>query len=341
MSLWILLPITFGVSLLLTWIIRRYALARSMMDIPNNRSSHSLPTPRGGGMAIVVVYLAVLLVAGGLEWMSLGAMISLVGAGGWIAFIGFVDDHGYLVPARWRLLAHFIGAGWFLYWLPVMPELAIAGTTFDLGFLGYLLGSLTLVWLLNLYNFMDGIDGLASVEAVTVAAGGALLYTLVGLPALGIAPLLLAAAVSGFLLWNFPPARIFMGDVGSGFLGIMLGGLTFQAAAVAPQLLWGWLILLGVFVVDATFTLFRRLLRGDRLDEAHRLHAYQYASREFGAHRPVTLAVLAINVLWLLPWACVVALGYIDGLLGLLIAYLPLAVLAVRFRAGQLEEGKA
>ena len=185
---------------------------------------------------------------------------------------------------------------------------------------------------------MDGIDGLASVEAITVAVGGALLYALIGLPALAVAPLLLAAAVGGFLLWNFPPARIFMGDVGSGFLGIMLGGLAFQAAAVAPQLLWGWLILLGVFVVDATFTLFRRLLRGERLDQAHRTHAYQYASREYGAHRPVTLAVLAINVLWLLPWACVVALGYIDGLLALFIAYLPLALLAVRFKAGQLEK---
>src|SRR5690606_41125175 len=91
------------------------------------------------------------------------------------------------------------------------------------------------------------------------------------------------------------------------------------------------------FRSDATCTLLRRLVRGDRVYEAHRSHAYQYASRQFGAHQPVTMAVLAINILWLLPWACVVALGYIDGLLALLNAYLPLAVLAVRFRAGQLE----
>jgi len=167
--------------------------------------------------------------------------------------------------------------------------------------------------------------------------GGGLVYALVGIPMLATAPLLLGAAVAGFLVWNFPPARIFMGDAGSGFLGVMLGGLALQAAWVAPQLLWAWLILLGVFVLDATFTLLRRLMRGDKVYEAHRSHAYQYASREYGAHLPVTLAVLGINVLWLLPWACVVALGYIDGLLALLIAYLPLAVLAVRFRAGQLE----
>jgi len=195
-----------------------------------------------------------------------------------------------------------------------------------------------LLWLLNLYNLMDGIDGIASVEAITVCAGGALLYVLIGIPALAVAPLLLAGAVAGFLVWNFPPARIFMGDAGSGFLGVVLGGLALQAAWVTPQLLWAWLILLGVFVLDATFTLLRRLMRGDKIYEAHRSHAYQYASRQYGAHLPVTMAVLAINILWLLPWACVVALGYIDGLLALLIAYLPLALLAVRFNAGQLEK---
>lgn len=338
MSLWILLPAVLIFALLLTWVLRRYALSRSLMDIPNARSSHSVPTPRGGGVAIVLAYLAVLPVVGYQGWLSWPMVIGLMGSGAWVAVVGFLDDHGH-IAARWRLLAHFIGATWLLAWLPELPQLAVMGTSFDLGLLGYLLGALMLVWLLNLYNFMDGIDGIASVEAITVCVGGALLYALVGIPMLAAAPLLLAAAVAGFLVWNFPPARIFMGDAGSGFLGVVLGGLTLQAAWVAPQLLWAWLILLGVFVLDATFTLLRRLMRGDKVYEAHRSHAYQYASREFGAHLPVTLAVLAINVLWLLPWACIVALGYIDGLLALLIAYLPLAVLALRFRAGQLERG--
>ena len=336
MSLWILLPAVLVFSLLLTWVLRRYALSRSLMDIPNARSSHSVPTPRGGGVAIVLAYLAVLPVVGYQGWLSWPLVIGLMGSGAWVAVVGFLDDHGH-IAARWRLLAHFIGAAWLLAWLPELPRFAVMGTSFDLGLIGYLLGALMLVWLLNLYNFMDGIDGIASVEAITVCVGGALLYALVGIPMLAAAPLLLAAAVAGFLVWNFPPARIFMGDAGSGFLGVVLGGLTLQAAWVAPQLLWAWLILLGVFVLDATFTLLRRLMRGDKVYEAHRSHAYQYASREYGAHLPVTLTVLAINVLWLLPWACVVALGYIDGLLGLLIAYLPLAILAVRFRAGQLE----
>lgn len=340
MNLSTLLPIIFGASLLLTWLIRRYALARSLMDIPNDRSSHQVPTPRGGGVAIVLAYLAALPVLVSLGWLDWATATALMGAGAWTALVGFLDDHGYLIPAPWRLLAHFIGAWWLLLWLPELPRLALFGSAFDLGLLGYGLGALTLVWLLNLYNFMDGIDGLASVEAISVCVGGALLYALLGMPLLAAGPLLLAAAVAGFLVWNFPPARIFMGDAGSGFLGIIIAGLSFQAASVAPQLLWAWMILLGVFVVDATLTLFRRLKRGERLDQAHRTHAYQYAAREYGAHRPVTLAVLGINLLWLLPWACMVALGYFDGLLALLIAYLPLGVLAVRFNAGQLEKGE-
>ncbi|WYX20671.1 hypothetical protein WJ973_05405 [Achromobacter xylosoxidans] len=103
---------------------------------------------------------------------------------------------------------------------------------------------MALVWLLNLYNFMDGIDGIAAAEAVCVCSGGAILYLLTGRPEAGYAPLLLAAAAAGFLCWNFPPAKIFMGDVGSGFLGITLGVLALQAGWTAPQLTWSWLILL-------------------------------------------------------------------------------------------------
>ena len=125
-----------------------------------------------------------------------------------------------------------------------------------------------------------------------------------------------------------------MGDAGSGFLGLMLGALSLQAAVARPVLLWCWLVLLGVFIVDATVTLVRRLLRGERVYEAHRSHAYQHASREFGAHRPVTLAVAAINLCWLIPWAMAIASGLVEGLVGLVAALVPLLALALRFRAG-------
>ncbi|WP_417797197.1 MraY family glycosyltransferase [Stutzerimonas nitrititolerans] len=336
MLIW-LLPVVAGFSFLLTLLLRRYALARSIIDIPNARSSHSTPTPRGGGVAIVVGFLLALPLLAIVNVIDLGSIWALLGAGAGVAMLGFLDDHGH-IAARWRLLGHFAGAIWALCWLGGLPPVIFFGFSLDMGWLGHGLAVIYLVWMLNLYNFMDGIDGLASIEAICVCVGGALLYALTGeQAALMMVPFLLAAAVAGFLLWNFPPARIFMGDAGSGFLGITLGILSIQAAWVSSQLLWAWLILLGVFVVDATFTLFRRLLRGDKVYEAHRSHAYQYASRQCGGHQPVTMTVLLINLFWLLPMALWVGLEGIDGALGLLIAYIPLIMLAVKYHAGELE----
>ncbi|MEJ5057629.1 MULTISPECIES: MraY family glycosyltransferase [unclassified Pseudomonas] len=336
MSYWWFIPAIFGVSLFLTAVLRRYALSRSLMDIPNERSSHCISTPRGGGVAIVGAFLLALT----MHWIS-GSLsfphfFGIAGAGALVAFIGFMDDHGH-IAARWRLLGHFSGAAWALFWLGGLPTIVVFGVNLELSWFGYLLGVFYLVWLLNLYNFMDGIDGIASVEAICVCLSACLLYWLAGLDSLIGGPLLLAASVAGFLYWNFPPARIFMGDAGSGFLGIVLGGLSLQAAWASTHMLWAWLILLGVFIVDATFTLLRRLLRGDKVYEAHRSHAYQFASRRFGKHLPVTIAVGVINIFWLLPIAlCVTQFG-LDGALGVVLAYSPLIALAIKFRAGDLE----
>ena len=316
MTIWLVFTAVLSASLLLTWVLRRYALSRSLMDIPNGRSSHSVPTPRGGGVAIVLTYLVALVVVAIAGWISWGDAWPLLGAGALIAVVGFLDDHGH-IAARWRLLAHFGAAIWALAWMGGLPTISLFGNELDLGWFGHLLAALYLVWMLNLYNFMDGIDGIASIEAVCACAGACLVYWLTGHENLMLAPMLLAVAVLGFLYWNFPPARIFMGDAGSGFLGVVIGILSLQAAWAAPEMLWVWLILLGVFVVDATFTLGRRLLRGDKVYEAHRSHAYQFASRLAGRHLPVTLTVMAINLLWLLPIALFVGLGF-DGVLGLL-----------------------
>lgn len=330
-----------GVSLFMTGALRRYALTRSLMDIPNARSSHSVPTPRGGGMAIVLSFLLALPVMAFLGLVAWPVVWALIGPCAGVAVLGFLDDHGH-IAARWRLLGHFAAAIWALFWMGGLPPLMVLGFSIDLGWFGHGLAAVYLVWLLNLYNFMDGIDGIASIEAICVCLGGALAYGFLGFAGSTqasefVVPLLLAAAVVGFLFWNFPPARIFMGDAGSGFLGITLGVLSLQAAWVAPQFLWSWLILLGVFIVDATFTLLRRLMRGDKVYEAHRSHAYQFASRRFGRHLPVTLAVAALNLFWLLPIALWVGWGGLDGLVGLVIAYVPLIGLAMKYMAGELE----
>lgn len=234
-------------SLVLTGFLWRYALARSLLDVPNTRSSHTMPTPRGGGVAIVLtVLLGLPLLAwvGALAWPE---MFGLWGAGAFVALVGFADDHGH-IAARWRLLVHFFAASWALAWMGGLPPLPVFGVMVA-GWFVQVLAVLYLVWLLNLYNFMDGIDGLAGVEAITVCVGGALLCVL-GAPGVmaWVVPMLLLGAVAGFLCWNFPPARIFMGDAGSGFLGLMLGLLSIQAGWVSPAFFWAWLILLGVLL---------------------------------------------------------------------------------------------
>jgi Fuc2NAc and GlcNAc transferase len=324
-------------STLLTGLLRRYALAFSLLDIPSARSSHKMPIPRGGGLAIVIVFLAGLKIISEMGLLAQEAWWTVFGAGAWVALIGFLDDHSH-IPVHWRLLVHFIGAGWGLFWLGGFPPLAFFGYSLDMGWVGHILGLLYLVWLLNLYNFMDGIDGIAGIEAITICLSGVLLYLL--LPEtveLWREVLLLAMAVGGFLLWNFPPAKIFMGDVGSGFLGIVFGIFSIQAGWLSSQLFWSWLILLGVFIVDATWTLLCRLLRHEKIYEAHCSHAYQYASRRYGSHKAVSLGVGAITMFWLMPIALWVGLGGLDGMLGLLLAYMPLTLLAINFKAGARE----
>ncbi|KTD24344.1 alpha-N-acetylglucosaminyltransferase [Legionella lansingensis] len=326
----------FSLCWVLTGLLRRYALATNLLDIPNHRSSHVVPTPRGGGLAFIVSFLAAVLFLFYLDLISFSLSLALLGSGTFVAILGFLDDRRS-IPARWRLLGHFVVAGFSIYVLGGMPSISVFNWIFPAGVLINILAVFYLVWLLNLYNFMDGIDGIAAVEAVTVCLGGALLYYLCGDETEIRLPLTLTVAVGGFLCWNFPPARIFMGDAGSGFLGMVLGILSIQAARIDGNFFWAWLILLGVFIVDATITLLCRAYRGEVLLQAHCSHAYQNASRRYNTHLPVTMGVLVINLLWLFPMAMMVGLGFINGSFGLLIAYLPLVVLAFKFNAGKRE----
>ncbi len=326
-------------ALLLAWLltgsIRRYASAR-LLDHPNDRSSHAVPTPRGGGLSFVVVIsgaLPLLTLAGLLPWSVTIAFAATLP----VAMIGFLDDHRP-VSAALRLLVHALAAAWGLYWLGGLLPLSWGAAVIDLGWPGQLLAWIGLVWLLNLFNFMDGIDAIAGAEAVTVLAGMALVMGLTG--ELGfILPLLIAAgAVAGFLLWNLPPARIFMGDVGSGYLGLLLGLLALLGTVHSPRTLWSWVIMLACFVTDATVTLLRRLLRREAVHHAHRSHAYQRAARRWHSHGRVSGAVAVINLVWLLPWAAAVALGLTHPLIGLIAAYSFVGALTVALGAGSAAE---
>jgi Fuc2NAc and GlcNAc transferase len=308
----------------LTALIRLYALKRHVVDIPNQRSSHQQPTPRGGGMAFVISFLLL----ARLPWPVILACILIAG-------IGFLDDHRS-VSARIRFVIHAVSVGLLLWTTHGFPSLQVGPWLIHWGWLGTILGLFGLIWLINLYNFMDGIDGIAGIEAVTVLVAVLILHSVA--PQAGAQTPLwlpcLAACIVGFLIWNWPPAKIFMGDGGSGFLGLILGYAVLSDATVNPQWLWVWLILLGGFVVDATWTLLHRARLRLRLSQPHRTHAYQYASRRYGSHLRVTLAAGALNLCWLLPIAYCVSMGLCTGIAGLLVAYSPLCWLAWRFKAG-------
>lgn len=340
MNPWLLLGglalASFLAALWLTGRARSYAVARQMIDVANQRASHSAPTPRGGGIAIVSAAIGAL----GIAWASGVAdprvAAAVIGGGLPIAAIGWLDDHGH-VRASARILAHLVGAAvvvWLLGPLPVAAIVPFWGPDWPIADVAVTL--LFLVWMINLFNFMDGIDGIAGSEAATVCLCGAGLALIIGAaaPAFVAGPLLLTAAVLGFLRWNWPPARIFMGDVSSGFLGLALGALAVAAGRLAPELAASWILLLGVFIADATVTVIHRLIRGEKVYEAHRSHAYQRLTRRWGSHLPVTLATIALTLGFCFPVAWLIAARQLQPLAGMMIAFIPLGAAALAIGAG-------
>jgi Fuc2NAc and GlcNAc transferase len=264
--------------------------------------------------------------------------LALIGAGVLVALVGFLDDRRQM-SVHVRLAAHAMAAVWALYCLGGLPPLRIGEHLLSLGWVGNSLGVAAIVWTLNLFNFMDGIDGLAASEAAFVAGAGALLGVVSGsAPDVSAAALALAAACCGFLMWNWPPAKIFMGDVGSGYLGYVVAVLALAATRENPVALWVWLILGGVFFVDATVTLVRRAVRGERTYEAHRSHGYQWLARRWDSHRRVTVAVLLVDVFWLLPCAAFATLRPRLAAVTTVVALVPLVALAIAAGSGRPEQ---
>jgi Fuc2NAc and GlcNAc transferase len=211
------------------------------------------------------------------------------------------------MPSSVRLIVHGIAAAWAMFWLRGLPPLQFGVDIHDLGSFGYVLGIVGLVWAVNLFNFMDGIDGIAASEA-SFMSWAALVILGQGSDMLTSATLMLAlgAASAGFLVWNWPPARIFMGDVGSGYLGFAIGVLAIASSRSEPVALPVWAVLGAIFIADTAVTLVTRVLRGERVYQAHRSHAYQVLARRWVSHRRTTIAVCVFNLLFLLPVAWIV-----------------------------------
>lgn len=295
----LLLAVAAGAALAgwgLTALARRYALARAILDRPNDRSLHSEPTPRGGGGGIVVPVLTATALAAGLGLLEYRTALGLGLGGALVAAVGWLDDRRGLGPAP-RLLVQVVAAGGLIIAIGRIGTVDLGVAQPSLGHWGSALALVMVVWCTNLYNFMDGIDGLAGSVAVSTGGIGGALLLAGGAPGLALVAWAAAGASLGFLWWNWPPARIFMGDVGSGLLGFLFAGLALagERAGAVPALTW--ILMLGPFVADATLTLFRRVGRGERWYGAHRSHAYQRLVRHGWTHRAVTLTILRLGLL--------------------------------------------
>ncbi|MDR3441062.1 glycosyltransferase family 4 protein [Telmatospirillum sp.] len=300
-----------GTRLALIWLRHK-----QILDRPNDRSSHSQPTPRGGGLAVTPVIL--------LAWIGLavagdgqpGLLVVLVGGAALFA-LSWLDDKGGL-PARLRLAVHALAVAAGLIampadllicqgWLPLWADRLVAFGAW--------------VWFLNLFNFMDGIDGISGVETMAIAFGLALLDSVVGDDAGSAQAVVIGATALGFLVWNWHPAKIFLGDSGSVPLGYLLGWLLLQAAG---QGLWApALILPAYYLTDATLTLGKRAWRGEHLLQPHRQHFYQRAVRGGASHAAVSGIILGADVLLV----ALALLGRTDPLPGLAGAVLTVILL--------------
>ncbi|MDH4380302.1 MAG: glycosyltransferase family 4 protein [Gammaproteobacteria bacterium] len=266
----------------LTGAVRRYALRAQVLDLPNARSLHAAPTPRGGGLGVVPVVLLVQLAAA--IWFgdsALPAGLTVLVAGG-LAYVGWRDDRKPL-SARLRFGVQIIVS------LFSVSTLWALHPTNDLAIWYVPLLALAMTWFINLYNFMDGSDGLAGSQAVLGGLGIGALALAGGVSEIAATSFALAGASLGFLYWNWSPARIFMGDVGSYFLGGLFALLLLRGilSTGAP---WRWLMVFAPFITDATLTLLARMLRRQRWWEAHREHAYQRLILKGWAHAQVALA---------------------------------------------------
>lgn len=315
--------IDWSVASLLSWFLtgqfRAWAIAQQRMDMPNHRSSHTVPTPRGGGVVFVLVFMLSLMIIDYQSMLPPALFNALLVMGFGTACLGWCDDFLSLSP--WlRLSGQFILALW------VMQSSDFQMLTFwDFPtWLSMMLGTIYLVWMINMFNFMDGMNGYAVMESIFLMM--AMLFLCGVSMGAGLSGLVgcLCASLFGFVVWNFPHAKIFMGDVGSGFLGGVMGVLSLYWIHVEPSALGLWTILIALFMSDSGWTLLRRILRGEKFWQAHREHAYQHLIRRWNSHARVTGLGFLINVSWLLSLAWLLHQELLNNLEAISLAYLSL-----------------
>lgn len=301
-TLGIIIASALVVSFIATGLWRVVLVRNAVLDHANARSSHTGSIPRAGGAVFCVLTLACAVASIVMDWGNPRVATILILGGGLVAVVGFIDDVKPL-PAVVRFLSHAIAAVVLVVGLSPLPE-AIAGIPVAIpAWIIQVLLALAVMWSINLWNFMDGIDGLAGSQAMIVLAG----LTIVAgcFSSHGLLPAVMTGLVGGFLVWNLSPRRLFMGDAGSGFLGFAVLLMIAVLWTRGDLPIWSGILAAAMMWVDATVTLVRRTLRGQRPWVAHRSHVYQHLAQGNWSHRQVAGAYAAIQVVVLCPLAVV------------------------------------
>jgi len=270
-------------------------MSRGLVDIPNNRSSHQIVTPRGAGIVFVVLWNLALLLSFVLEGLSFRELAIFFPSALIISFLGYWDDIVQL-SAKNRFIAQAIIAFLSIIMMGKVHSFHLLNeTALYLGWFAVPLAIIGVIWSINLFNFMDGLDGLAGIEALFLFGMGGGLFWAFDANAMAALCGFLVFAVAGFLIWNWPKARVFMGDVGSYFLGFLVAIFALVGDVWYNIPITLWIILYGVFWFDATVTLVRRFLKKENIMSSHRSHAYQRLHQAGYTHQQVLLRVILLN----------------------------------------------
>ncbi len=326
---WLLVPLAGAITLLVTPFLRSRLETAGMLDLPGRRRSHRQPTPRGGGLAMAAGLLPVLTI---LAWLDPPLMLVPLLLTAALALVGGLDDR-FGLSVVCRMAVQFFLAGLLLWSVAGVSVLPLGELELEVPWLWTSLAVVGVVWLINLHNFMDGSDGLASSQGAWCGLMFGAIFGLSGQPVLASASLSFAVVCLAFLIWNHPPARLFMGDSGSLLIGGVVSWMLLLAVSTGAASPWLGMIVASVFAVDATLTLLLRVLRGERWYTPHRQHAYQRLIACGWSHGQVLGLYLCTNLVLVLP-ITLAALFYppIDvWLAGLLLALLAVFWAMIQF----------
>lgn len=330
-----LTPITllllFSASTLISYLSARFLIYFShkhqLLDVSTNRSSHKYPTPRIGGLSFAPVIL--LLLAGFYyhqEHVSHQYFGALIFPPLLVATISIIDDIKNGISRLIRLLGHFIAGAltiYFLYSSTIASNLIIAGVL-----------CFGICWYINLFNFMDGIDGIASTQALFIIASSAGFSVASHRPEWAQIQFCILAPLIGFLIINWQPAKIFMGDVGSTYLGLLIPTILLISVQLDSITIWSAILLSTTFLVDASWTLLIRIWTGQKWRQPHRSHLYQILSRKLSSHSSVSMWNALINVFWILPLSVIASMSSTYGPILTIFGCIPVLFLCIMHRSG-------